>query len=806
MKGYLYRITLLMVLLSFNLSAQQTSISGYIKDGSSGETLIGATVLDKEKNVAVTSNEYGLYTIFIDEFPVTLTVMYIGFNTKEVVLEAAPEGKLDIELFEERNELTEVVLTGQGKNQNIRSLEVGVSEVSLQRVKESPSAVGIADLIKTLEFEPGVSAPREGANGFNVRGGGTDQNLILLDEAVLYNASHLLGFFSVVNNDAIKKGKLYKAGIPAEYGGRLSSVLDIRQKDGNKKQIKGKGGIGLIASQFLLEGPIIKDKSSFMIAGRRSYVDIFLPFAPQEQARDATLFFYDLNAKFDYILDEKNKFFLSSYLGRDTFGFGGLFGNSWGNVALNLRWSHQFTDKLFSRLVYVLSKYDYKLEIKPSGSEFEWISNILNNSIKYKFLYNLDNNNTFKWGADATLIDFEPGEIRPTTSNSRVKNQRLDQKHALSADYFVSHKWQVAENFGIEYGLRLSTFFRLGPEKIRLYENDKPNKWNGVRYVENCAGSCVEGKEQFKDYGNLEVISDFYGFEPRLLMNYTINDISSVKASYNRNYQYLHLISNSVSPTPLDIWLPSGPYVEPQMADQFSIGYFRNFELFEEEVNVSVETFYKKLENVVDYIDYARLQLNNYIETELLPAEGRAYGLEVSIKKNQGKLRGAINYTLSRSERRTNVEEGTGVSFNDWYLAPFNKTHDLSVQVSYDVTDKLTLSSNFVYYTGLPVNLPTQAYFFDNKLVLHYTGERNADVLEDYHRVDLSAVYTFDYDPEDDWFEQDVVLSVYNVYNRFNLASLQFRQMTGQLNSAGIQAEKLAFFGIIPTVTWNFKF
>ena len=805
----LYKTLLLVVMFlgSCYVFGQDMTISGYIKDGSSGETLIGATVLDSSANKAVVSNEYGLYTITVESYPVVLRVIYIGYDTKEITLEAAPTGKFHIELFEEQTRLAEVVLTGRGKNQNIRSMEIGVSEVSLQRVKESPSAIGIADLIKTLEFEPGVNAPREGANGFNVRGGGTDQNLILLDEAVLYNASHLLGFFSVVNNDAIKKGKLYKGGVPAEFGGRLSSVLDIRQKDGNKKQFKGRGGIGLIASQLMLEGPIVKDKSSFMIAGRRSYIDLFLPLAPNKNARDATLYFYDLNAKVDYILDEKNKFFLSGYFGRDTFGFGGLFGNSWGNIAMNFRWSHQFTDKLFSRLVYVLSKYDYKLEIKPSGSEFEWRSNIVNNSIKYKFLYNLDNDNTFKWGADATIIDFYPGEIKPTTSSSRVKNQKLNEKRALSADYFVSHKWQMLDDFAIEYGLRVSSFYRLGAEKIRLYNNDKPNKWTGVRYSPNCLGGCTEGKAQYKTYGDWEVISDFYGVEPRLLMNYTINDLTSVKFSYNRNYQYLHLISNSVSPTPLDIWLPSGPYIEPQSADQVSLGLFRNFDILDQEMNFSIETFYKKMNNIIDYIDYADLQLNNYIETEVLPAEGRSYGVELSLKKKKGDLRGAINYTWSKSERRTKVDEGTGVNFNDWYLAPFNKTHDLSVQLSYDITKKWTISSNFMFYTGLPVNLPTQAYFYDSKLLLHYTGERNAEVLENYHRVDLSAVYKMDYDPEDDWLEQELVLSIYNIYNRYNLASLQFKQIVSDnRNRSGLQAEKLAYFGIIPTITWNFKF
>lgn len=801
---------LIVLLYSTSLISQSSDIkviNGYVKDSLSGEILIGVDVVNHTLLEATNTNEFGFYSLEVSYFPTKMEVSYIGYKPKTIILTEESGSSLNIFLEPERNELSTVVLSAKKKDANVTGIQMSVIDLNLKQVKELPSAVGIADIIKALEYLPGVSSAREGANGFNVRGGNVDQNLIIIDDAHIYNSSHLLGFFSVINNDAIQNATLYKGGIPAEYGGRLSSVLDIRQKDGNYKKFKAKGGLGLIASQIMVEGPLVEDVSSFMIAGRRSYVDLFTSLSSSETLQNSSLYFYDLNMKLNYIIDDKNKLFVSGYLGRDAFGFDNRFGISWGNSNIGIRFNHVFTPKLFSNLAYSFSNYDYAIEIKPKGSEFEISSGIINHSLKYKFTYYLNNDNTMKFGAESFSYTFEPGDLKPLSSTSQIKSQIIPNKYAFQIDFYASNKWKVSEDVGIEYGFRYSNFARVGSENIAQYVDNKPNKWNGWNYEDNFLYSDPSTSTvQTKDYGTGELMSYFYGLEPRLLVSYNYNKLWSIKLGYNRNYQYMHLISNSISPTPTSIWLPAGPNIKPQYADQVSLGYFQNF--FDDEVEFSIETFYKQFYQVIDYKDFADIQINKNVETQMLNAEGRAYGLEFSLAKKAGDFTGQLSYTLSNSERRT-IGEGNGINFNNWYVAPFNKTHDFSTNVSYSFNSSLSLSSSFVFASGLPYTLPVQAYKYGRNLATHYTGDRGRDNLEPYHRMDIAMTYHFDKE-QNDWLNHEIILSVYNLYDRYNAASLSFKKPEtiegATSNSNSLQAVKFTYFGIIPTITWNFKF
>jgi len=667
---------------------------------------------------------------------------------------------------------------------------MSVNKLSIKTIQNLPVVFGEVDVVRSLLLLPGVSNAGEGSSGFNVRGGAVDQNLILLDEATIYNSSHLFGLFSVFNPDAIKDLKLYKGGIPAEYGGRVSSVLDIYQRDGNSKEFQMQGGIGAISSRLLAEGPIVKDQGSFLIGARSSYAHLFLKLTDN----DNSAYFYDLNTKLSYTLDDSNKLLLSGYFGRDVFNISQNFENTYGNAVLNLRWNHIFSDDIFTNLTAIYSDYYYGLNLNFVG--FNWDSGIKNFNLKYDFNHYINDNFQLKYGIHNTYYEFNPGEIEPIDEESGINYFKLTNKYALENALYISAEHNISDKFSAEYGLRLSNFFRLGQDEVNVYENNNPVAYDPERDIyseaEIIETSNVSRSKVLKAYNN---------FEPRIAVSYAFNDEQSIKASYNRMSQYLHLISNTSSPTPLDVWVPSGQYIKPQVLDQYAIGYFRNFN--DKGYSLEVESFYKQIDNRIDYIDGANLIANNAIERVVLEGESRAYGMELLLRKNTGNLTGWLAYTLSRSEQRTPGRTATepGINDGEWYLSNYDKTHDLSITGSYKLNKKWQLNANFIFQTGLATTFPTAQYDYQGITVPVY-DDRNVDRLPEYHRLDLSATLT-PKPGENRKFQSSWNFGIYNVYNRQNAYSISFRENQDTNQN---EAVRLSLFGIIPSVTYNFKF
>lgn len=787
-------LTYVAVLMIISLQAvgqEKTTISGYVRDASSGEDLIGATVQIEGSSTGVVTNLYGFYSLSIPKGKVTIKVSYVGYDVFTIEKNITVNETFNIEMMPSIEQLDEIVISSERENANVVNNEMSVVKLEPKTIRQIPSVLGEADVIRSIQLLPGITSVGDGASGFNVRGGSADQNLILLDEGIIYNSAHLLGLYSVVNPDAIKDIKLYKGGIPAKYGGRLSSVMDIRQREGNSKKFTGQAGIGLISARALVEGPIIKDKSSFMIAGRRSYGDAFLQLIDN----DNVAFFYDLNLKANYTINEKNRLFLSGYLGRDKFELGSIFSNSWGNATSTLRWNHLFSDKLFANFSAIYSNYDYSIDILTTGAETNWKSNIITYNLKGDFGYFINNNSQLEFGLDNKWYEFRPGQIRPI-EGSNVLATDLDKKFAQEVGLYASYEYKLG-NLTFNTGLRYSMFFRRGEQDIPIYENNAPVVYNEAigRYDEG----SVTGVSNF-DSG--ENISEFYNFEPRFSATYVLNDQNSIKASYNRLYQYLHLISNSNSPTPLDIWTPSGPFIEPQRVDQIALGYFRNFK--DNAVEMSIEGYYKSLDNQIDYVDGADLITNNNLETELLTSKGRSYGMELYVKKNKGKLTGWISYTLSKAERQVQglTAADPGINNGEYYPTNFDKRNDLSITGIYNINGRWSLSSNFIYSTGAPATYATGRYEFAG-LVIPQFENRNQNRLPDYHRLDISATLK---GKKKRWKNggHEWVFGFYNVYNRFNANSIYF--VENEDNRGESRAFKSSLFGITPSITYNFKF
>ncbi|MDF4202736.1 TonB-dependent receptor [Maribacter sp. SA7] len=798
MKGYLPFILISLLCFSFSSWGQQKyTLSGSIAESSSNETLIGVTVAIPELSTGVTTNEYGFYSISLPEGTYKVLISYLGFEDIIQEIELTENRRIDFLLEEEAEQLEEVVVTENVEKMDIRKPQMSVNTLSVGTIKKIPVILGEADVIKSILLLPGVTNAGEGASGFNVRGGAADQNLILLDEAIIFNSSHLFGFFSVFNPDAIKDVKLYKGGIPARYGGRVSSVLDIFQKEGNSKEFKMNGGIGAVASRLLIEGPIKKDKAAFLIGGRASYAHLFLPLFDV----DNTAYFYDLNTKLNYRLNDKNNIFLSGYFGRDVFGINDSFVNTYGNTVGNFRWNHLFSDKLFSNLSLIYSDYYYGLKLDFVG--FNWNSGIRNFNIKYDLKHYATDKLQVNYGVNNVYYQFNPGKIEPSNSESGIVEEQLIQKYANEFAAYVDFEHRVTDNLSLGYGLRFSHFTRLGQDELNVYADNNPVEFDPLLLIYKEADPI-----DVINPGRGTTLSNFSNFEPRASLSYTLNETSSIKASYTRLAQYLHLLSNTSSPTPLDVWTPSGPFTKPQLLDQYAFGYFKNIN--DGDYSFETEAFYKDVQNRIDYIDGANLIANNTIEQVILNGEARAYGLEVLLRKNEGKLQGWLAYTLSKSEQRTpgrtstadngrsNIE--TGINFGDWYNTPYDKTHDVSMFLSYDLNEKWSFGGNFTYQTGQPTNYPIGQFEFEN-LTVPYYGLRNTQRLPAYNRLDLSATLT----PRKNKTRKmkgEWVFSLYNVYNRRNAASVSFRQN----DDTGVnEAVRTSIFGIVPAVTYNFK-
>ncbi len=769
---------------------QKFTLSGIISDTSSNETLIGVNIVAKETKYFAISNEYGFYSLTLPKGDYEIIISYVGYATISETISLTQNTKRNFSLQESGEELKEVVINTEKTKANIRKPEMSVNKLSINTIKQMPVVLGEVDVIKSILFLPGVTNAGEGQSGFNVRGGGADQNLILLDEATIFNSSHVFGFFSVFNPDAIKDLKLYKGGIPSKFGGRASSVLDIYQKDGNSKDFHLNGGIGLITSRLLAEGPIVKDKGSFLIGGRGSYAHLFLKLSDNKNSA----YFYDLNTKLNYKLNKNNSVYLSGYFGRDVFSLSESFVNTYGNSTLNLRWNHLFNDKLFSNLSLIYSDYYYGLKLDFIG--FNWDSGIKNYNLKYDFKHYLSSNIKLNYGFNTTYYDFNPGTIEPSKPDSAINFRQLDRKYAFEPALYLEAEQKITNKLAINYGFRYSMFYRLGNSTVNLYANNQPVNYDSdLKIYEKATpiGTTF--------YGKNKTIASFDNFEPRFSAAYELNENQSVKASYNRMVQYLQLVSNTASPTPLDVWTPSDNYIKPQIADQVAIGYFNNF--IDDAYTIEIESFYKKIKNRIDYIDGADLIANEAIEQVILNGEMKSYGLEILLRKNAGKLSGWIAYTLSKSQQKTpgRTPDEIGINNGEWYRSAYDKTHNIAITATYKKSEKWTFGGNFTLQTGQPVTYPNGQYVYQGITVPSY-GIRNKNSLPTYHHLDLAATYIPKPNKKKGW-QGEWVFSVYNIYGRKNAASISFRENADTGNN---EAVRLSIFGIVPSVSYNFKF
>lgn len=779
-------------LLGSTLFAQQTyTISGTISDVANGETVYGASVYLKDTSFGVTTNAYGFFSITAPSGSYTLVVSYIGYEPIEQGVSLTKDIKLNLEVKEESMALDEVVITADTNGvTDIRTPQMSVTKLKTETIKQIPVVLGEVDIIKSIQLLPGVTNNGEGSGGFNVRGGAEDQNLVLLDEAIIYNTSHLFGFFSVFNADAIKDIELYKGAIPAQFGGRVSSVLDVRQKDGNSKNFELTGGIGAVSSRLAAEGPIFNGDGSFLAAGRGSYAHLFLKLANEPNSA----YFYDVNIKGNYKINDNNRLYLSGYLGRDVLKIENVVDNRYGNATGNLRWNHVFNDKLFANASLIYSKYDYRILI--DFVELDWTADIDNYNFKYDLKYYISQKLKLNVGISTIHYVFHPGEVKPTSETSAINYLKLDTQRAEENAVYLSAEHTITDKLTALYGFRYSFFNRLGGQPLTNYENGLPVVYNptlGVYEEGNAVSSTYYGKkDKIKSFGNLE---------PRIALSYQLSSNTSFKMGYSRTAQYLHLLSNTNAATPVDVWTPSGKYIKPQIADQVSVGYFKNFA--DNKFSLEMESFFKKVDNRIDYIDGSNLIGNNHIETEILTGESRAYGLEVLLKKNTGNVTGWLAYTLSRSEQRTPGGAAGGLGINDghWYKTAYDKTHDVSVTGTYKLTDKWSFGGNLIFQTGRPVTYPNGQYEYEGISVASY-GSRNRNRLPSYNRIDISATLTPNRKPDARW-KGEWVFSIYNLYNRHNAASITF----GQNRETGAnEAIRTSIFGMVPSVTYNFKF
>lgn len=772
------------------LAQGKFTISGTIVQEDSNETLIGVNILIPELNVGTSTNEYGFYSLTLPPSTYEIVISYIGFKDYVETIVLTDNITKNFSLTESYESLEEVVIQENTEKTNIRKPQMSINALSANTIKQIPVVFGEFDVIKSITLLPGITNAGEGSSGFNVRGGAADQNLILLDEATIYNSSHLFGFFSVFNPDAIKDLKLYKGGIPARYGGRVSSVLDIYQKEGNSKTFHVNGGIGVISSRLLAEGPLKKDKGSFLLGGRSSYAHLFLPLFNI----DNVAYFYDLNTKLSYRLNDRNSVYLSGYFGRDVFRISDSFDNTYGNAVLNFRWNHLFSDKIFSNLSLIYSDYYYGLKL--NFVEFDWNSGIQNFNVKYDLKHYLSNNFKLQYGLNTIYYKFNPGKIEPSTPTSGINPFKLIDKYAFENALYLDAEHQVSDNMTFSYGIRFSSFLRLGQDELNIYENDQAVVFNEELQIYEKAPPI--GTDNFD---HSDVMESYSNIEPRFSLAYQLNDDSSIKASYNRISQYLHLLSNTASPTPLDVWTPSGKYIKPQLLDQYAVGYFKNIK--DNSYSLEIESFYKNIKNRIDYIDGADLIANNAIEQVILNGKAKAYGLEFLLRKNEGRFKGWLAYTLSKSEQQTkgrSVSE-LGINNGNWYNTPYDKTHDISFTGSYDLNKRWKFNANFLFQTGQPTTYPNGQYQYNGINIPSFSA-RNEFRLPSYHRLDLSANYSPKQKNKKRWQSQ-WVFGIYNIYNRKNAASVSFRE---NRNTGVNEALRLSIFGIIPSISYNFKF
>lgn len=773
--GVVKSVTILVLSLFLNnLFGQEVySISGTVRDSSTGETLAGASIhIQDHANIVAISNAYGFFSLGIPAGEYDVNVSFVGYQNKMQQVSLNKDTSVVI-LLEIGNTLDAVQVNANSSREILNSTVMGANKLQMGEILKVPVLFGEKDVLKTIQLLPGVISSGEGNSGFYVRGGAIDQNLIVLDEAVVYNASHLFGFFSTFNSDAIKEVTLYKGGMPAQYGGRLSSVLDISMLDGNKKELKVQGGVGLIASRLALEGPLKRDKGSFIISARRTYADMFLKFSKDSTINNSSLYFYDLNLKTNYQFNEKNTLYLSGYFGKDVLGYAKSFGFDWGNSTATLRWNHIYNPQLFSNTSLIYGDYNYNVDVYDNDANFNIASLIRSYTLKQDFQFYAKTNHIFRFGLNVLKQKISPANFvsRDTSTFSTLESEpRL----GVELDTYLSHDWSPSERISMLYGFRLSSFLATGPGTFNEYDLD---------------GDIINSNK----YTDAKIVKSYFVVEPRFSINYKIDPVSSVKASYNRNSQNLHLLSNSTASLPTDVWMMSSQNIKPQLADQGAIGYFRTFN--NDQLEFSTELYYKDMKNQIDFKTNAEVQANPNVEADLIYGRGRSYGLELFLKKRGGKLNGWISYTLSRSERQFDE-----INNGDWFAARQDRIHDLSFVAMYQISDRWTFSGTFVYSTGNAVTFPSGKYIIDDKPVWYYS-ERNGYRMPDYHRLDLG----FTYEPKaKSKFKSTWDFGLYNAYNRKNAYMIDFRE--NEENKAITESYKVSLFGIIPSVTWNFKF
>jgi hypothetical protein len=770
----IHKFTVLFFLfLSMNVFAQKRfNINGHIRDASTGEDLIGATIAVVQLGRGTITNEYGFYSFTLPVGLYTFRVSFLGYETQDFTIPIDKDVRKDIKLKPKSEELNEVTVSTQALNYNIVSSEIGTVKLKTQDIKAIPVIFGEQDVLKTIQLLPGVSSAGEGSSGFFVRGGQADQNLVLLDDAPVFNPSHLLGFFSVFNSDAINDVKLYKGGVPARYGGRASSVLDIRLREGNSERYSASGGLGLISSRLTLEGPLDKKGSSFLVAGRRTYADLFLLFSKEEDLRKAKLYFYDLNFKAHKEIGEKDRIYFSAYLGRDILKTND-FGFNWGNKTGTLRWAHVFNSKLFSNTSFILNDYNYTTGAAFDFS-FDLSAGISGQTFKQNFTWYGNENNTINFGAEANRFTFKPGSLKTVSLKQEEQTFDVPEKNGLESAIYFSNDQKIGNRWALAYGFRISNFYRIGPSNEFVYDE----------YGET---------SDTTKYSNNQWFSPYWNVEPRINATHIINDATSIKLGYNRLSQYIHLLQNSTAGTPVDFWIPTSKNVKPQIADQLSIGYFQNFMGYR--YQASVETYYKYMQNQIDYKTGASLVLNENVESELLYGKGQAYGAEFFLEKKEGKLTGWIAYTLSRSLRQ--IE---GINRSEWYPSRQDRLHDISVVGIYKFNPRWILSGSWVYNTGTAVTFPAGRYTVEGNIVSLFT-DRNSYRMPDYHRLDVGITWLI---RQAENRRSELNFSVYNTYARKNPYAYLFSEDPEKPGAT--QSTMVYLFSAVPSLTWNFKF
>jgi len=770
MKGIIFSF-IFIAFFSSSYAQQNFTLSGTIRSARTGETLINASVKHVNGREGVSSNEYGFYSITFPKGTYEIEISAIGFEsvTERILL----DGNIvrNLSLPDEVKDLENVSVTANSKGRTITSTQMGVEKLTMNEIKSIPMLLGERDILKAIQLLPGIKQAGDGNNGFYVRGGSSDQNLILLDEAQVYNASHLMGFFSTFNADAIKDVTVYKGGMPAQYGGRLSSVLDVKMNEGNNQHYELSGGVGLISAKLNLEGPIQKGRSSFLVSGRRTYADLFAPLANEENVKKSRLYFYDYNAKMNYSIGSKDKLYFSGYYGRDFLKLDKQFGIDWGNVTGTFRWNHLFNSRLFANTSFIYSNFDYGIYINNSSNDLKIVSEIKDINLKHEYQWFAGGRHTVRFGLNAIRHRIKPGEVT-SSGNTSFNNFYLQNRTSWDNAIYATDNWKANDWLNLTYGARLSSFAIVGP---------------GDFYNLDAEGNITDTLK----YTSGKLVKNYLNLEPRLAVSFIINRTSSIKASYVRNVQNLHLIANSTTSTPTDKWLASTNIIKPEISDQIALGWYKDFA---KQYEFSSETYYKWMNHQIDYKPGADVFTNDAIESQLLFGRGRAYGLEFLIKKKSGKTTGWVSYTLSKTERKID-----GINDGHWYNARQDRTHDVAIVLNHQLTKRWNLAANWIYYTGDAVTYPSGKYIIDNKIIFHYT-ERNAARMPAYHRLDLGATWLL---KDRKKFRSELAFSLFNAYGRENAYTISFRQ--NEDDPTVTEAVKTSLFKYVPSISYNFK-